>query len=78
MKKLLIFLLIFISLQSCIVINTTKNNSERDTKSLKRRGIVFLTTRKHKGNIFKYYSQKIHYNNIKRKIGRQKNVNKNK
>ena len=78
MKKLIVLLFLLFFLQSCIIINTTKNNSERDKKSLNRKGIVFLTTRKHKGNIFKYYAQKMHYNSLKRKVGREKNVNKNK
>ena len=76
MKKLLLVLLL--SLQSCIVILSTKNNSERDKKSLTKRSLVFLTTKKHKGNIFKYYVQKMHYNSLKRKVGKTKNVSKNK
>lgn len=78
MKKLIVLLLLSMSLQSCIVILSTKNTSERDNKTLTRKGLEFLTTKKHKGNIFKYYAQKIHYNSLKRKIGRQKNVSKNK
>jgi hypothetical protein len=71
--RIYIFILIFF-LNSCIVISTTKNNSERDKKSLDRRGIKFLTVKKHRGNIFKYWIQRQHYNNIKRKVGREKNI----
>ena len=78
MKKLIVLLLFSLSLQSCIVILSTKNRSERDKKTLNRKGLVFLTTKKHKGNIFKYYAQKIHYNSLKRKVGKTKNVSKNK